>query len=516
MVEQGYEKPESSAEEDKGEVTMTLGENGTPGFPHNNGGGRLSDFFKVPMLWFKMLADEMHWTFVLGVVIVYGINQGLGGALARVGTEYYMKDVQKVQPSEAQIYSGITSIPWIIKPIWGLLTDVVPIAGYRRRPYFILAGSLGVVAMLILSLHKVHLVLALALLTAGSAGVAIADVTIDACVAQNSIAHPSLAADMQSLCALSSSVGALVGFFISGILVHLIGPRGVYCFLVIPYLLVLAVGIMLNEPHVGNFDYQQINQKFLDAGRAMLTTLKFPNVWRPCVYMYSSLALSLNIFEGMFYWFTDAKGPNFSQETVGYLFSIGSVGALMGALLYQHSLKDHPFRALLLWTQLFYGVSGMLDLILVLRMNLKLGIPDQFFAVIDECVSQMIGRLKWMPLLVLSSKLCPPGIEGTFFALLMSIDNIGLLSSSWGGGLLLHILGVTRTSFDRLWLAILIRNFLRISPLCLLFLVPRVDPSSSILPDRIVSSKDGHVQEDRSPESDNIELVSLVSHVDER
>lgn len=79
--------------------------------------------------------------------------------------------------------------------------------------------------MLVLSLHKVHLVLALALLTAGSTGVAIADVTIDACVAQNSISHPSLAADMQSLCALSSSVGALVGFFISGILVHLIGPR---------------------------------------------------------------------------------------------------------------------------------------------------------------------------------------------------------------------------------------------------------------------------------------------------
>lgn len=59
--------------------------------------------------------------------------------------------------------------------------------------------------------------------------------------------------------------------------------------------------------------YSQINQKFLDAGKAMLRTLKFANVWRPCVYMYASLALSLNVFEGMFYWYTDAKGPNFSQ-----------------------------------------------------------------------------------------------------------------------------------------------------------------------------------------------------------
>lgn len=81
------------------------------------------------------------------------------------------------------------------------------------------------ISMLVLSFHKdLHLVLALFSLTAGSAGVAIADVTIDACVAQNSNLHPSLAADMQSLCALSSSVGALVGFSISGIFVHLIGP----------------------------------------------------------------------------------------------------------------------------------------------------------------------------------------------------------------------------------------------------------------------------------------------------
>lgn len=96
----------------------------------------------TPINWFKMLCVEMHWSFVMGVLVVYGINQGLGGALYRVGTEYYMKDVQKVQPSEAQFYQGITSIPWLVKPLWGLLTDVLPIFGYRRRPYFIVAGKL--------------------------------------------------------------------------------------------------------------------------------------------------------------------------------------------------------------------------------------------------------------------------------------------------------------------------------------------------------------------------------------
>ncbi|KAL0330884.1 UNVERIFIED_CONTAM: putative folate-biopterin transporter 2 [Sesamum angustifolium] len=396
----------------------------------------------APVYWFKMLAKELHWSFVFGVIIVYGMSQGLGGALARVGTEYYMKDVQKVQPSEAQVYSGITSIPWIVKPLWGLLTDVVPISGYQRRPYFVFAGSLGVIAMLFLSLHKeLHIVLALLALTAGSASVAIADVTVDACVAQKSGSHPSLAADMQSLCALSSSIGALVGFSFSGIFVHLIGPQGVYGLLTLPAGLVFIVGILLKEPRTSSFAYEQINQSFLNAGKAMWKTLKCPDVWRPCLYMYLSFSLSLNISEGC------STGP-------------------------QTQRLAHHFLS----------------------------------------VSQMIGRLKWMPLLVLSSKLCPPGIEGTFFALLMSIDNAGLLTSSWLGGLLLHILNVTRTEFGNFWLAIMIRNVLRISPLFLLFLVPRTDPNASILPDEVLNSKE--VAETRAP--DNVELVALVESMDGR
>lgn len=229
--------------------------------------------------------------------------------------------------------------------------------------------------------------------------------------------------------------------------------------------------------------------------------------------MYLSFALSLNINEGLFYWYTDSKeGPLFSQETIGYIFSFGAVGALLGAILYQNILKDHPFRDLLFWIQLFYGLAGMLDLILVLRINLKFGIPDSVFVVIGEAVTQMIGRLKWMPLLVLSAKLCPSGIEGTFFALLMSIDNFGLLSSSWGGGLLLHTLNVTRTKFGNLWLAILIRNIFRLSPLGVLFLIPRGDPNSSILPTEMLGSEDETVAE----ESSNVELVSLVNSVDGR
>lgn len=472
-------------------------------------GSQQAAYLPSPLTWFRVLSRETHWSFVYGVIVVYGISQGFGGGAGRVSVEYYWKDVQKVQPSAAQVYHGITSIPWIVKPLWGLLTDVLPMAGYRRRPYLIFAGLLGVASLLTLSLHsKLHIVFALLAMTSASASVAIADVTIDACVAQNSIAKPSLAPDMQSLCGLCSSIGALLGFSISGILVHAIGSQGVIGLLSIPSLLVFSVGILIKEPPTTNFAYSEVHKKFLQAGKSMWSTLKCPEVWRPCVYMYMSFVLSLNIQEGMFYWYTNPKeGPSFSQETVGFIFSIGSIGSLLGVLLYQNLLKDYQFRGLLFWVQLLTGFAGMLDLILVLRLNLKLGMPDYLFVVIDECVSQMIWRIKWMPLLVLSSKLCPSGIEGTFFALLMSIDNAGLLSGSWGGGLLLHLLKVTRTDFRNLWTAILIRNILRVFPLALLFLVPKSNQNSNILPPEMLMHDEGT----GNLREVDVELVSLVN-----
>lgn len=113
-----------------------------------------------------------------------------------------------------------------MKPVWGLLTDVFPIRGYRRRPYFVLAGVIGTVSALTVAFSgNLAAVVALTWLIGLTAGVAIADVTIDACIARNSIEIRSLASDLQSLCGFCSSAGALVGYSTSGFFVHHLGPQ---------------------------------------------------------------------------------------------------------------------------------------------------------------------------------------------------------------------------------------------------------------------------------------------------
>lgn len=33
---------------------------------------------------------------------------------------------------------SITTIPWVIKPLWGFISDTFPIFGYRRKSYLII------------------------------------------------------------------------------------------------------------------------------------------------------------------------------------------------------------------------------------------------------------------------------------------------------------------------------------------------------------------------------------------
>lgn len=184
-----------------------------------------------PFQWLQMLSATLSPTFVLGVVLVYGLSQGFAGSFFKVVSDYYWKDVQKVQPSAVQLFIGLYYIPWLMKPLWGILTDVFPVKGYHRRPYFVLAGAVGAASSLSVAAGgQMAVVLALTCLVGITAGMAIADVTIDACIARNSIEIRSLAADMQSLCGFCSSAGALLGYSTIGFFVHHLGSQVICSF----------------------------------------------------------------------------------------------------------------------------------------------------------------------------------------------------------------------------------------------------------------------------------------------
>ena len=45
--------------------------------------------------------------------------------------------------TQVAILSGLAGVPWLVKPLYGFLSDSVPLFGYRRRSYLMICGAVG-------------------------------------------------------------------------------------------------------------------------------------------------------------------------------------------------------------------------------------------------------------------------------------------------------------------------------------------------------------------------------------
>src|SRR5271165_4695144 len=88
--------------------------------------------------------DRTMWFFAI-VYAVEGTCQARAGIMAQPLT-YWLKEAIHWDPVTISASLAILDLPWIIKPLWGAISDFVPLFGYRRRPYLVIANLAGVLA----------------------------------------------------------------------------------------------------------------------------------------------------------------------------------------------------------------------------------------------------------------------------------------------------------------------------------------------------------------------------------
>ena len=185
------------------------------------------------------------------------------------------------------------------------------------------------------------------------------------------------------------------------------------------------------------------------------------------------------------------SSPCFSPTFITNLKFVGYCGFLAGTIFYNQFFSLWPYQKIYRLTQLLLFFCGLLDLILVSRLNLALGIPDYLFGLGDEIVSDVVLQLNTMPLFVLAAAVCPKGIEATLFAFNMGISNFGEVIGSYYGMGLLHWLDLSHeTGFKTLKTYIFIRTLFRLLPLLLIpRLLPSGSPKDSLLGEKLESHR---------------------------
>jgi predicted MFS family arabinose efflux permease len=130
--------------------------------------------------------------------------------------------------------------------------------------------------------------------------------------------------------------------------------------------------------------------------------------------------VNFNPFSVDVLYFHMSEELGYSEQFIGYFYTVGSVGAILSAIVYALFAKKIPLR-LLLHGSVFF---------MVLSTLLYIGMKSETSAIIISISSGFIYMITNLTQLELASRYCPPAAAGTVFALLMSVSNLTISLSS--------------------------------------------------------------------------------------
>ena len=415
---------------------------------------------------------------LIAILTIYFVQGIL--ALSRLAVSFFLKDELLLSPVQMSAIVGISTIPWMTKPLYGFISDSLPLFGYHRKPYIVLSGILGCTAWVCLGTVVHTSTTATIMIVLSSLSVAISDVIVDSIVVERARSESEAKiGSLQSLCWGSSAMGGLCTAYLSGLLLEYFTNRTVFLITALFPLIISCVAWLISEKPINKDDKKSNNTKYQLGQIRQAITQKA--IWLPTAFIFVWHATP-NAESAFFYFTTNEL--QFQPEFLGRVRLVTSLASLIGVWAFQRYLKTIPFRIMFSWGIFLSTALGMTTLLLVTHTNRLLGIDDHWFSLGDSLIITVIGQVLFMPILVLSTKLCPPGIEATFFALIMSVFNLGGTVSYALGSIMMKWLGITEHQFDSLWLLIIITNCSSLIPIFFINWLPdakiEIDHSQSI------------------------------------
>jgi len=440
--------------------------------------------------------------FLAGIYFIQGICQGGISGLFYLPLSFMLRDHLGFNQEQLAYFRGLVMIPWAVKPLYGLLSDFIPILGYRRRSWYIIAALIGISCALYLAgcgnYTENQLLFSLAMM---AVSFAFCDVLCDAVMVEKG--KPlGLTDKFQGVQWASISFAAVFSGLCGGLIAEYLNYQQIFLAMAVPSLaiLIIAVFFVPEKRH----EYKQFKKSesasviklreavpvfiivlsiipilfLLNMVSLEMETLPFLMFVSPFLILGSLCFLFRKLLNKMiffciiflfwwdfcvgltsaplFYYQTYTLG--FSKMFMGTLQTIGSVGGLLGALLFLSTSRRKIF-----WKKQFIAETslanllkwaGIIGVIFILSNFLLMGKTS---AIILTIVMIFVYQFARLTMLVLAAEFCPTLIAGTFFALLMSVCNLGSSMAERASGFLFKILKNTapQNFIDNFWAKLL-------------------------------------------------------------
>ncbi|HRX79689.1 MAG TPA: MFS transporter, partial [Pirellulaceae bacterium] len=239
-------------------------------------------------------------------------------------------------------FGALLALPWSLKPLYGLLTDFVPINGTRRRSYLLLTSAASVLGLACLYFIPVPVGAyrqLLFLLLVPTVGVAFSDVVVDALMVEKGQPR-GLTGLLQSVQWAAMYGGSILAGLVGGYLSqHGHQQEGFLMCAVTSFATLLLAWFYVKEtPQAAKKGRLGLATKELAAAArkpAVLAAAAFLFLWSFNPFSMSVLYLHMT------------KQLAISEQFYGFTISLLSVGAIVGSLAYGTYCRRVPMSRLI-------------------------------------------------------------------------------------------------------------------------------------------------------------------------
>jgi len=451
----------------------------------------------------------------LPVLVTY-FAYGASG-ITSLAALYFQKDTLGITPAEAAAIAFWVGLPWSMKMVVGVASDVYPILGSRRKAYLLVGALCSLVGYLYLATGVSSKTAYLAAVVLVAVGFMIQDVVADALsveVAQTDeeIGH------IQTLGRISLLVGTISVGYASGVLTGFLGPRPVFLLGALLPIMVALAALFVRPSNrapaareegplgggrarlvlIGGLAYAAFSvglealavpfaQEIVLAVSGALIVLLLLRIGLSRAVAVSAFVIFLfravpGVGQGYSYWAIDYL--KFDPEFLGLLAQVSSVLSLVGLVLFRKPITRRPVSFTITWVSVAGFILYLPSIGLYYGVNEWLWLSPRTFAFIDTTISAPLGQLAMVPMLVLIARTAPAGAEATMFAIMASLMNLALSASELFTRYLNTTFAVTQESYEGLGRLMITVGFLGLVPLLAVPLLRREEarPAVSSVP----------------------------------
>jgi MFS family permease len=357
------------------------------------------------------------------VYLTEGICQSDG--LISQPLNFYLKQVHGWSAVQITAFLTVFNFPWFLKPLYGIWSDFIPVFGYRRKSYLLVANSGAAAAYLGIMATGAPDTL-LVLLLVAIYGMAIVSTLSGALLVENGqrLYASSRFVNQQWLW---FNVAAIATSIAGGALVQWLTPldalHAAALMAGITPLAVIAATITLIEEE--KTAISSAGMKISVA--SLVAAIRTRRLWLLGAFLFF-FYFSPGIDTPLYFFMTDRL--KFSQGLIGILNSVAALGGIAAALFYAACLRELSTR-MMLYLSIAAGVFATLSFVLMTG--------PMTAAIAQFCYG---GASMWtlVASLGLAADCCPKRSEGFGFAALLAVTNIsGAIADNIGSWLYQHV-----------------------------------------------------------------------------